>query len=143
MYFYILKKYKIIKIKDNKLKFRRFLNNFINRKGVLGLCREVGFRLGVRRVMPLTLTSTNNSCKFGAPNCPYQYTPENWSCLSFSFPIYKLLTISITSLILKIKSSHTEAGETSRRRRRILNFTPGDRFTEKSCSDILPGRWSS
>jgi hypothetical protein len=62
--FIFLKKYKIIKIKDNKIKFRRFLNNFINRKGVLGSCRVVGFRLrglGVRRVMPLTLTTTVNS----------------------------------------------------------------------------------
>jgi hypothetical protein len=46
----------MIKTKDNKLKFRCFLNNFINRKGVLGLCKVVGFRLGVRRAMPLALT---------------------------------------------------------------------------------------
>ena len=36
-----------------------FLNNFINRKGVLGLRRVVGFRLGVRRVMPLALTKVS------------------------------------------------------------------------------------
>jgi hypothetical protein len=39
-----------MKIEDNKLKFRCFLNKFINRKGVLGLCRVVGVRLGARQV---------------------------------------------------------------------------------------------
>ena len=32
---YFLKKYRIIKIKDNKLDFIYFLNNFINRKRVI------------------------------------------------------------------------------------------------------------
>jgi hypothetical protein len=34
---YFLKKYRIIKIKDNKLDFIYFLNNFINGKGVVGV----------------------------------------------------------------------------------------------------------
>jgi hypothetical protein len=32
-----LKKYRIVKIKDNELDFICFLNNFINRKGVVGV----------------------------------------------------------------------------------------------------------
>jgi hypothetical protein len=35
MLLYFLKKYRIIKIKDSKLGFIYFLNNFINRKGVV------------------------------------------------------------------------------------------------------------
>jgi hypothetical protein len=61
MYFYIFKKYRIIKIQDNKLKIKNFLNNFLNRKGVLGLCRVVGFRLGVQRVMPLAYTKLSRA----------------------------------------------------------------------------------
>jgi hypothetical protein len=38
IYFIFLRKnYRIIKIKDNKLDFICFLNNFINRKGVVGV----------------------------------------------------------------------------------------------------------
>jgi hypothetical protein len=59
--FIFLKKYGVIKIKDNKLEFRCFLN-FIDRKGVLGLCRVVGFCLGVRRAMPHTLTTRLLMC---------------------------------------------------------------------------------
>jgi hypothetical protein len=67
LYFYILKKYRIIKIKDNNLEFRCFLNNLINRKGMLGLCMVVGFRLGVRRAMPQTLTKISMVCSSAIP----------------------------------------------------------------------------
>jgi hypothetical protein len=83
---YSLKKYRNIKIKDNKLDFICFLDDFIIGKGVVGVLVGGLSRLGVRRAMPCALTKSNEYV--GVQNLSMISTPTPvWEPRKKSFAI--------------------------------------------------------
>jgi hypothetical protein len=73
MYFIFLKRYRIVKIKDNELDFIYFLNNFIIRKGVVGVMQG---RLSLLRVRCTMSNAARSYCTSCGTNCDFSQLRE-------------------------------------------------------------------